>query len=92
MRRMDFMTCSPGCDYYNGFGGNHVRTNEINSPSHSCPHVPGHLCVPLLPMIISGVVRIPKDRDHQVVSTGPYRFICHSGYAGALRAYLAMSL
>ncbi|HEX9837871.1 MAG TPA: isoprenylcysteine carboxylmethyltransferase family protein [Anaerolineales bacterium] len=37
----------------------------------------------------SGVVRIQKDRGHHVVSTGPYRFIRHPGYAGALWAYLA---
>lgn len=40
----------------------------------------------------SGVVRIQKDRDHQVVSTGPYRFIRHPGYAGALLAFLATPL
>ena len=37
----------------------------------------------------SGVVRIQKDRGHTVVSSGPYRFIRHPGYAGALWAYLA---
>lgn len=37
----------------------------------------------------SGVVRIQKDRGHTVISTGPYRFIRHPGYAGALWAYLA---
>lgn len=37
----------------------------------------------------SGVVRIQKDRGHRVVSTGPYRFIRHPGYSGALWAYLA---
>jgi protein-S-isoprenylcysteine O-methyltransferase Ste14 len=36
----------------------------------------------------SGVVRIQKDRGHQVVSTGPYGFVRHPGYAGALLAYL----
>ena len=36
----------------------------------------------------SGVVRIQKDRDHRVVSSGPYRFIRHPGYAGALWTYL----
>ncbi len=37
----------------------------------------------------SGVVRIQNDRGHRVVSTGPYRFIRHPGYAGALWVYLA---
>ncbi|HEX6271218.1 MAG TPA: isoprenylcysteine carboxylmethyltransferase family protein [Anaerolineales bacterium] len=37
----------------------------------------------------SGVVRIQKDRGHRVVSTGPYRFVRHPGYAGALWVYLA---
>lgn len=38
----------------------------------------------------SGVVRIQKDRGHRVVSTGPYRFLRHPGYAGALWTYLAL--
>ena len=37
----------------------------------------------------SGMVRIQTDRDHQVVSTGPYRWMRHPGYAGALLTYLA---
>lgn len=37
----------------------------------------------------SGVVRIQMDRDHQVVSSGPYRWMRHPGYAGALWTYLA---
>jgi protein-S-isoprenylcysteine O-methyltransferase Ste14 len=40
----------------------------------------------------SGVVRIQKDRGHRVVSTGPYRFVRHPGYVGALCAYIAMPL
>jgi protein-S-isoprenylcysteine O-methyltransferase Ste14 len=40
----------------------------------------------------SGVVRIQKDRGHQVVSTGPYRFIRHPGYAGALLAFIVTPL
>jgi protein-S-isoprenylcysteine O-methyltransferase Ste14 len=40
----------------------------------------------------SGVVRIQTDRDHRVVTTGPYRFIRHPGYAGALWTYLAMPI
>ncbi len=30
----------------------------------------------------SAVIRIQDDRGHSVVSTGPYRFIRHPGYAG----------
>lgn len=37
----------------------------------------------------SGMVRIQTDRDHQVVSSGPYRWMRHPGYAGALLTYLA---
>lgn len=37
----------------------------------------------------SGVVRIQADRDHHVVSSGPYRWMRHPGYAGALLTYLA---
>ncbi len=37
----------------------------------------------------SGMVRIQTDRGHQVVSSGPYRWIRHPGYAGALLTYLA---
>jgi protein-S-isoprenylcysteine O-methyltransferase Ste14 len=35
------------------------------------------------------MVRIQADRGHQVVSSGPYRWIRHPGYAGALLTYLA---
>jgi protein-S-isoprenylcysteine O-methyltransferase Ste14 len=37
----------------------------------------------------SGMVRIQTDRDHTVVSSGPYRWIRHPGYAGGLLTYLA---
>ena len=40
----------------------------------------------------SGIVRIQSDRGHRVVTTGPYRFIRHPGYAGALWTYLAMPI
>lgn len=40
----------------------------------------------------SGVVRIQTDRGHHVVTTGPYRFIRHPGYVGALWTYLTMPL
>lgn len=37
----------------------------------------------------SGNVRIQRDRGQQVVSSGPYRWIRHPGYAGGLLSYLA---
>ena len=36
----------------------------------------------------SGVVRIQIDRGHTVVSTGPYAWIRHPGYAGTILVYL----
>ena len=35
----------------------------------------------------SGTVRIQTDRDHHVVSSGPYRWVRHPGYAGSLITY-----
>jgi protein-S-isoprenylcysteine O-methyltransferase Ste14 len=40
----------------------------------------------------SGVVRIQKDRGHHVISSGPYRFVRHPGYAGALWTYVFLPL
>jgi len=40
----------------------------------------------------SAVVRIQKERDHTVVTGGPYRFVRHPGYAGGLVADLAVPL
>jgi protein-S-isoprenylcysteine O-methyltransferase Ste14 len=40
----------------------------------------------------SGVVRIQKDRGHTVVSTGPYAWVRHPGYAGTLGVYLVTPL
>lgn len=37
----------------------------------------------------SGVVRLQTERGHQVVSSGPYRWLRHPGYAGGLLTYLA---
>jgi protein-S-isoprenylcysteine O-methyltransferase Ste14 len=37
----------------------------------------------------SAVVRIQKDRDHAVVTSGPYRFVRHPAYAGGIISYLA---
>jgi protein-S-isoprenylcysteine O-methyltransferase Ste14 len=39
----------------------------------------------------SGTVRIQSERGHHVVSSGPYRWVRHPGYAGALLTYLATS-
>jgi protein-S-isoprenylcysteine O-methyltransferase Ste14 len=35
-------------------------------------------------------VRVQEDRDHSVVSSGPYALIRHPGYAGVLLAHLAL--
>lgn len=37
----------------------------------------------------SGVVRLQTERDHHVINSGPYRFVRHPGYAGAVWTYLA---
>lgn len=37
----------------------------------------------------SSVVRIQTDRGHQVVSSGPYRWMRHPGYTGGILTYLA---
>jgi protein-S-isoprenylcysteine O-methyltransferase Ste14 len=37
----------------------------------------------------SGVVRIQRDREHRVVSAGPYRVIRHPGYLGAILVTVA---
>lgn len=37
----------------------------------------------------SSMVRIQTERGHRVVSSGPYGWIRHPGYAGALLTYLA---
>lgn len=38
----------------------------------------------------STIVRIQAERDHVVVSSGPYGRVRHPGYAGALLAHLAL--
>lgn len=37
----------------------------------------------------SGEVRIQRERGHAVIASGPYRWIRHPGYAGAIVAYAA---
>jgi protein-S-isoprenylcysteine O-methyltransferase Ste14 len=46
------------------------------------------LCNPFF----STFVRIQDDRDHSVVSSGPYALVRHPGYAGVLLAHLALPL
>ena len=38
----------------------------------------------------SGVVRIQSERGHHVVSSGPYAWVRHPGYAGSLLVFLAL--
>lgn len=40
----------------------------------------------------SGNVRIQHDRDHRVVSSGPYRWVRHPGYLGAAITYAGIPL
>ena len=40
----------------------------------------------------TAVVRLQKDRGHTVVTTGPYRFVRHPGYAGGLLTYPAAAV
>ncbi len=37
----------------------------------------------------SGMVRIQEDRDQHVITTGPYQWVRHPGYSGALITYIA---
>lgn len=40
----------------------------------------------------SGIVRIQSDRGHQVISSGPYRWMRHPGYTGGMMTYLGTPL
>ena len=40
----------------------------------------------------SGTVRLQSERDHKVISSGPYAVMRHPGYSGALLTYLATPL
>jgi protein-S-isoprenylcysteine O-methyltransferase Ste14 len=40
----------------------------------------------------SSVVRIQRERGHHVVTGGPYRWVRHPGYAGAIPAAMASGL
>jgi protein-S-isoprenylcysteine O-methyltransferase len=37
-------------------------------------------------------VNVAISRDHQLIDTGPYRFIRHPSYSGALMAFLGLGL
>ena len=37
----------------------------------------------------SPVVRIQEERGHHLITTGPYQFVRHPGYAGLILAYLS---
>lgn len=43
-------------------------------------------------LFFSKFVKIQTERDHFVVTTGPYAFVRHPGYAGALVAHLALPI
>jgi len=43
-------------------------------------------------VFFSGVVRIQEERGHQVVDNGPYAYVRHPGYVGAILFNLSMSL
>ncbi len=40
----------------------------------------------------SAVVRIQKERNQTVISDGPYKFVRHPGYTGAILALLSMPI
>ena len=40
----------------------------------------------------SGMVRLQEDRGHHVISSGPYMWVRHPGYTGALLTYLGTPL
>ncbi len=46
----------------------------------------------LVNRFFSAVVRLQVDRGQVVVSSGPYRWVRHPGYAGALCSYLTIPL
>jgi protein-S-isoprenylcysteine O-methyltransferase Ste14 len=40
----------------------------------------------------STFLRIQKDRDHMVITDGPYRYVRHPGYAGTIMASIALPI
>jgi protein-S-isoprenylcysteine O-methyltransferase Ste14 len=73
-----------------------------------CPQIPFAIQISAVIMAIGGyilsgwamisnafyspVVRIQKEREHRVISEGPYRIIRHPGYTGGIIAFLATPL
>jgi protein-S-isoprenylcysteine O-methyltransferase Ste14 len=43
-------------------------------------------------MFFSSVVRLQNDRGHEVVQSGPYRFVRHPGYVGGILMAISISL
>jgi protein-S-isoprenylcysteine O-methyltransferase Ste14 len=39
-----------------------------------------------------GTVRIQTNREHQVISSGPYRYVRHPGYVGVMLEFIAIPL
>jgi protein-S-isoprenylcysteine O-methyltransferase Ste14 len=50
------------------------------------------LWAPFVNRFFSAVVRVQEERGHRVVSSGPYAFVRHPGYAGAMAAHLLLPL
>lgn len=73
------------------------------SPGFPLPFQAGALCLVLAGLALgnwamlanpffSGIVRIQSERGHRVVSTGPYRWLRHPGYAATLLAFAALPI
>lgn len=55
------------------------------------PMIMGHLLLHramVANKFFSAVIRIQKDRRHHVITSGPYQYVRHPGYVGALLFYL----
>ncbi|HAF49260.1 MAG TPA: isoprenylcysteine carboxyl methyltransferase [Anaerolineaceae bacterium] len=49
-------------------------------------------CALIANQFFSGMVHIQADRGHQVIDTGPYRWVPHPGYLGALITCLVIPI
>jgi protein-S-isoprenylcysteine O-methyltransferase Ste14 len=63
----------------------HIIALVIYALGHGCG-----LCAMVCNRFFSTFVRIQQDRHHTVVDSGPYRYIRHPGYAGAMLAAIAL--